>query len=70
MESKSKKWRLWRSSYGDLESSWKGSKGNHIVTFEGSDSPPVAYAFAAIVAIMVHATPKDFRAVRQEWVAI
>ncbi|KAF5467973.1 hypothetical protein F2P56_012173 [Juglans regia] len=67
---KSKKWKLWRSSSGDLVSSWKGFKGNHKAASESSDSPPVADAFMAAVATLVRAPPKDFRAVRQEWAAI
>ncbi|XP_030945533.1 protein IQ-DOMAIN 1 isoform X1 [Quercus lobata] len=66
---KSKKWRLWRSSSGDLGSSWKGFKGNHRAASEGSDSP-VADAFTAAMATVVRAHPKDFRAVRKEWAAI
>lgn len=69
MSGKSKKWRLWRSSSGDLGSSWKGFKGNHRAASEGSDSP-VADAFTAAMATVVRAHPKDFRAVRQEWAAI
>ncbi|KAF5444763.1 hypothetical protein F2P56_033868 [Juglans regia] len=70
MGGKSKKWKLWRSSSGDLGSSWKGFKGNHRAASEGSDSPPVADAFTAAVATVVRAPPKDFRAVRQEWASI
>ncbi|XP_027356511.1 protein IQ-DOMAIN 1-like [Abrus precatorius] len=67
---KSKKWKLWRSSSGDM-GSWKGFKGNHKAASEGSDSPPVAVnAFTAAVATVVRALPKDFRLVRQEWAAI
>ncbi|KAJ7958373.1 protein IQ-DOMAIN 1-like [Quillaja saponaria] len=67
--SKSKKWRLWRSSSGDL-SSWKGFKGNHRAASEGSGSPRVGDAFTAAVATVVRAQPKDFRVLRQEWAAI
>ncbi|KAK8465419.1 hypothetical protein PHAVU_009G078500 [Phaseolus vulgaris] len=69
---KSKKWRLWRSSSGDM-GSWKGFKGNHHrEASEGSDSPPVlaADAYTAAVATVVRAPPKDFRLVKQEWAAI
>lgn len=67
---KSKKWRLWRSSSGDM-GSWKGFKGNHKAASEGSDSPlRVADAFTAAVATVVRAPPKDFRLVKQEWAAI
>jgi len=69
---KSKKWRLWRSSSGDM-GSWKGFKGNHHrEASEGSDSPPIlaADAYTAAVATVVRAPPKDFRLVKQEWAAI
>ncbi|KAK4277334.1 hypothetical protein QN277_015348 [Acacia crassicarpa] len=65
---KSKKWRLWRSSSGDM-SSWKGFRGNHRAASEGSGSP-VANAFTAAMATVIRAPPKDFRLVRQEWAAI
>ncbi|GMI83897.1 IQ-domain 6 [Hibiscus trionum] len=61
---KSKKWRLWRSSSGDLGSSWKGFKGKFRSDSEGSDS------FFAAMSTVVRAPPKDFRVVRQEWAAI
>ncbi|KAL5771443.1 hypothetical protein ACOSP7_015597 [Xanthoceras sorbifolium] len=67
---KSKKWRLWRSSSGDLGSSWKGFKGNHRAASEGSDSSPRTDAFTAAMAKVVRAPHKDFRVVRQEWAAI
>lgn len=70
MGGKSKKWKLWRSSSGDLVSSWKGLKGNHRAASECSDSPPVADAFSAAVATVLRAPPKDFRAVREEWAAM
>ncbi|CAJ1973541.1 unnamed protein product [Sphenostylis stenocarpa] len=69
---KSKKWRLWRSSSGDM-GSWKGFKGNHQkAASEGSDSPPLvaADAYTAAVATVVRAPPKDFRLVKQEWATI
>ncbi|KAK7351282.1 hypothetical protein VNO77_10604 [Canavalia gladiata] len=67
---RSKKWRLWRSSSGDM-SSWKGFKGSHKAASEGSDSPPaVSDAFTAAVATVVRAPPKDFKLVKQEWAAI
>ncbi|CAL0322690.1 unnamed protein product [Lupinus luteus] len=59
---KSKKWRLWRSSSG----------GNHKATgSEGCDSPKsvVTDAFNAAVATVVRAQPKDFKLVREEWAA-
>ncbi|KAA8525147.1 hypothetical protein F0562_006989 [Nyssa sinensis] len=69
---KSRKWKLWRSSSGDLGSSWKGFKGNHrAAASEGSDSSSVITdAYTAAVATVVRAPPKDFRVVRQEWAAI
>ncbi|XP_015884520.2 protein IQ-DOMAIN 6 [Ziziphus jujuba] len=67
---KSKKWRLWRGSSGDLGSAWKGFKGSHKAASEGSDSPRLADAFTAAMATVVRAPPKDFRVVRQEWAAI
>lgn len=70
MSGKSKKWRLWRGSSGDLGSAWKGFKGSHKAASEGSDSPRLADAFTAAMATVVRAPPKDFRVVRQEWAAI
>ena len=70
MNGKSKKWRLWRSSSGDLGSSWKGFKGKFRADSEGSDSSPRTDAFIAAMAAVVRAPPKDFRVVRQEWAAI
>ncbi|XVF35321.1 hypothetical protein REPUB_Repub18cG0135400 [Reevesia pubescens] len=67
---KSKKWKLWRSSSGDLGSSWKGFKGKFIADSEGSDSSPRTDALSAAMAAVVRAPPKDFRVVRQEWAAI
>ncbi|GFZ16249.1 hypothetical protein Acr_25g0006580 [Actinidia rufa] len=71
---KSKKWKLWRSSSGDLGSAWKGFKGNHShrgAASDGSGSSPVANdAFTAAMATVVRAPLKDFRVVRQEWAAI
>ncbi|KAJ7966412.1 protein IQ-DOMAIN 1-like [Quillaja saponaria] len=66
---KSKKWRLWRTSSGDL-SSWKGFKGNQRAASEGSASPRAPDAFTAAMATIVRAQPKDFRVVRREWAAI
>ncbi|XP_057466733.1 protein IQ-DOMAIN 6-like [Actinidia eriantha] len=71
---RSKKWKLWRSSSGDLGSTWKGIKGNHSHRGAASDvsgSSPVANdAFIAAMATMVQAPPKDFMVVRQEWATI
>ncbi|KAL8216530.1 hypothetical protein R6Q57_023367 [Mikania cordata] len=67
------KWRLWRSSSGDLGSGWKGFKGNYRgAASDGSDSSSVVGSdvFSAAVATVVRAQPKDFKAVRQEWAAI
>ncbi|KAK9099379.1 hypothetical protein Syun_026424 [Stephania yunnanensis] len=68
-----KKWKLWRSSSGDLTSGWKGFKGGRRAASEVSDcssSSPRADAFSAAVAAVVRAPPKDFRLVREEWAAI
>ncbi|KAK9274055.1 hypothetical protein L1049_018869 [Liquidambar formosana] len=66
---KSRKWRLWRSSSGDMGKGYKG-RGNRAAS-EGSDSSSVTTdAFTAAVATVVRAPPKGFRAVRQEWAAI
>ena len=70
MRGKSKKWKLWRSSSGDLGSSWKGFKGSHRAVSEASGSSPLADPFTAAMATVVRAPPKDFRVVRQEWAAI
>ncbi|KAL4318021.1 hypothetical protein GQ457_18G013220 [Hibiscus cannabinus] len=71
MNDKSKKWRLWRSSSGDLGSSWKGFKGKFRSESDGSDSSPrTADAFFAAMSTVVRAPPKGFRVVRQEWAAI
>lgn len=62
---KGRKWRLWRSSSGDL----KGYRNRE--AYDGSDSSSVAAeVFNAAVATVVRAPPKDFKAVRQEWAAI
>ncbi|GAA0167324.1 hypothetical protein Leryth_007410 [Lithospermum erythrorhizon] len=68
---KSKKWKLFRGSSGELGggSSWKGFKKSF--RSDGSDSSSVVNdAYNAAVATVVRAHPKDFRAVRQEWAAI
>ncbi|KAF2304330.1 hypothetical protein GH714_030029 [Hevea brasiliensis] len=70
MGGKSKKWKLWRSSSGELGSSWKGFKGSHKAASECSGSSPMTDAFSAAMATVVRAPPKDFRVVRQEWAAI
>ncbi|KAK8698548.1 hypothetical protein V6N13_114660 [Hibiscus sabdariffa] len=68
---KSKKWRLWRSSSGDLGSSWKGFKGKFRSYSEGYDSSQrTTDAFFTAMSTVVRAPPKDFRLVRQEWAAI
>ncbi|WOG81463.1 hypothetical protein DCAR_0100610 [Daucus carota subsp. sativus] len=75
---KNKKWKLWRSSSGDLVSSaWKGFKGNQyhrsLTYSDGSDSPSLNGsdpAFTAAVATVIRAPPKDFKVVRKEWAAI
>lgn len=62
---KSKKWKLWRSS-------WKGFKHrNGGVGSEGSDSSSVNNdAYTAAVATVVRASPKSLKAVMEEWAAI
>ncbi|KAM7507511.1 hypothetical protein LguiA_017964 [Lonicera macranthoides] len=70
---KGKKWKLWRSSSGDLGSAWKGFKGNPRGGSEGysdDNSSVNSDAYTAAVATVVRAPPKDFRVVRQEWAAI
>ncbi|XAR69240.1 hypothetical protein NMG60_11000753 [Bertholletia excelsa] len=69
---KSRKWKLWRSSSGEMGSRWKGFKGNRRAALsEASDSSSVAAdAYTAAVATVVRAPPKDFKVVRQEWAAI
>ena len=68
--SKGKKWKLWRSSSGEMGSSWKSFRGAHRAGSECSGSSPIADAFSAAMATVVRAPPKDFRVVRQEWAAI
>ncbi|XP_010242248.1 PREDICTED: protein IQ-DOMAIN 1-like [Nelumbo nucifera] len=68
--SKSRKWKLWRSSSGDIGSSWKSFRGGSKAASEASDSSSAADVFSAAVATVVRAPPKDFRVVRQEWAAI
>ncbi|KAK9282044.1 hypothetical protein L1049_004956 [Liquidambar formosana] len=66
-----RKWKLWRSSSANLESSMKGFKGSHVSVSVGSDSSFLADdAFTAAMAAVVRAHPKDFMVVRQEWAAI
>ncbi|KAL9376571.1 hypothetical protein Peur_030691 [Populus x canadensis] len=67
---KSKKWKLWRSSSGDLGSSWKDFKGKHRAASEASGSSPLTDPFTTAMATVVRAPPKGFRVVRQEWAAI
>ncbi|KAE8677842.1 CYP711A1 protein [Hibiscus syriacus] len=68
---KSKKWRLWRSSSGELGSSWKGFKGKFRSDSEGSDSlSRTNDAFFTAMSTVVRAPPKDFRVIREEWAAI
>ncbi|KAK4412631.1 protein IQ-DOMAIN 1 [Sesamum alatum] len=69
---KGKKWRIWRSSSGDVGggSSWKGFKRLGGSDFSSDSSSVNNDAFTAAVATVVRAPPKDFRVVRQEWAAI
>ncbi|KAF5797859.1 putative IQ motif, EF-hand binding protein [Helianthus annuus] len=67
------KWKLWRSSSGEIGSGWKGFKGNYRgAGSDGSDSGSVVGSdvFSAAVATVVRAQPKDFKVVRKEWAAI
>ncbi|GAB2301580.1 Short calmodulin-binding motif containing conserved Ile and Gln residues [Dionaea muscipula] len=70
-EQKGKKWKMWRSSSGDL-STWKGFRGRKhgVASSVGSDSPSRNDTFTAAVAAVVRAPPKNFRAVKREWAAI
>ncbi|CAH1451703.1 unnamed protein product [Lactuca virosa] len=68
-----KKWKLFRSSSGEMIVGWKGFKGSYRGTAsDGSDSSSVISSdpYSAAVATVVRAQPKDFKAVRQEWAAI
>ncbi|KAK4756591.1 hypothetical protein SAY87_006718 [Trapa incisa] len=62
IQDKGKKWKLWRSSSGDL-SRRSGSEGSR-------SSLPARDAFRTAMARVVRAPPKDFRAMRQDWAAI
>ncbi|XP_065865409.1 protein IQ-DOMAIN 8-like isoform X2 [Euphorbia lathyris] len=67
-----KKWRLWRSSsegYGP--SSSKDLKRVHVASSEISDSSMVRDDhFAAAMATVVRAPPRDFMMIKREWAAI
>ncbi|WCJ39493.1 IQ-domain 6 [Euphorbia peplus] len=67
-----KKWRLWRtSSDGYGSSSSKGFKRVHVASSEFSDSSIVRDdAFAAAMATVVRAQPRDFMVIKREWAAI
>ncbi|KDP40751.1 hypothetical protein JCGZ_24750 [Jatropha curcas] len=67
-----KKWRLWRSSSeGFGPPSSKGLKRVHIASSEPSESSLVLDdAFAAAMATIARAPPRDFMVVKQEWAAI
>ncbi|KAK6129498.1 hypothetical protein DH2020_036731 [Rehmannia glutinosa] len=72
---KSKKWRLWRSSSGDISGAQlKGFKRNGEFVggsdFNSDFSSVNKNVFTTAMATVVRAPPKDFRAVRQEWAAI
>ncbi|KAL8522242.1 hypothetical protein ACS0TY_012399 [Phlomoides rotata] len=69
---KGKKWKIWKSSSGDLGGpSWKNLKKNGGSSDFSSDSSSVNNdAYTAAVATVVRAPPKDFKVVRQEWAAI
>ncbi|KAJ9179350.1 hypothetical protein P3X46_011150 [Hevea brasiliensis] len=64
-----KKWRLWRSSSeGFLPPLSKGLKRDHVSSAESS--LVLDHAFAAAMATVVRAPPRDFMVVKQEWAAI
>ncbi|GLU14334.1 hypothetical protein SLE2022_309100 [Rubroshorea leprosula] len=67
-----KKWRLWRSSSDGLGSS--ASKGHKMGLLGGSEASHSSFGvdddFAAAMATLVRAPPKDFLVVRLEWAAI
>ncbi|KAK6118313.1 hypothetical protein DH2020_047884 [Rehmannia glutinosa] len=72
---KSKKWRLWRSSSGDISGAQlKGFKRNGEFVggsdFNSDFSSVNKNVFTTAMATVVRAPPKDFRAVGQEWAAI
>ena len=62
-----KKWKLWRSSsegFGSSSSKVASTKTASVASFVAGDS------FAAAMATVARAPPKDFKAVKQEWAAI
>lgn len=67
-----KKWSLWRSSTEGFGSSIKLRKKRGQVT--ASESSVSSYvlddAFAAAMATIIRAPPKDFMLVKQEWASI
>ncbi|KAF4398188.1 hypothetical protein G4B88_019909 [Cannabis sativa] len=67
-----KKWKLWRSASEGFGSSVKtGMKRTNMTTFEASVESLVSDdAFAAAMAAVVRAQPKDFKVVKREWAAI
>ncbi|KAA8540277.1 hypothetical protein F0562_024160 [Nyssa sinensis] len=68
---KSRTWRLWRSASAGLAFMSKGTKGGHVAESGKSDSSFVDDGvFAAAIATVIRAQPKDFMMVRQEWAAI
>ncbi|GJZ81950.1 hypothetical protein Tco_0646944 [Tanacetum coccineum] len=71
---KNKGWRLWRSpSAGcasSVSSSTKGVENGNGGRLSTSGSAYVELSFSAAVAIVVRGQPKEFMAVKKEWVAI
>ncbi|XP_058006700.1 protein IQ-DOMAIN 8-like isoform X2 [Hevea brasiliensis] len=64
-----KKWKLWRSSSeGFGPSSSKELKRVHVASLESS--MVLDHAFAAAMATVARAPPRDFLVVKQEWAAI
>ncbi|KAL0664922.1 hypothetical protein Bca4012_101760 [Brassica carinata] len=69
-----KKWKLWRTSSESFISSSKGFKsraGSYGTPSLGSDPPSFSAddSFAASVAAVIRAPPKDFLLVKREWAA-
>ncbi|XP_062087714.1 protein IQ-DOMAIN 8-like [Humulus lupulus] len=71
-EKNKKKWKLWRSASEGFGSSVKtGMKKTNMTTLAASVESLVSDdAFAAAMAAVVRAQPKDFKVVKREWAAI
>ncbi|KAK6911914.1 IQ motif, EF-hand binding site, partial [Dillenia turbinata] len=75
LNSKTKKWKLWRSTSADHGYMTKDYRDAHVETSEASDcssslSLYAADGFSAAMAAVVRAPPKDFMMVKKEWAAI